>query len=516
MKSFKVTKRILAITLALVLTFTSAGVNSLTAWAAERTVDSELIVPFGIVSEFNAETGIGVVWGAAGYDLYTVTITSDNGYKKVYEDQTLGYKWYPDEYADGVYTVSIQGQSGEMISNPGIVTVTVGNPDASGTDPVTPGEDESGNQGSETPGEGETGNQGSETPAAEMPAYTVVGENLATSVEGKHEEWVEWSNADILEANGAVFITVTGYEGYECYQTRVEQAGLSLEAGSNYVISFDIVSSKDKIAMLRCDDLNNGYAMLFDDLRYTLKAGEKTTVTVFTGALGSSSENARVFAGFGMVENNDAFKVGDHTLKVENLKICKINENIPHSVYTKAAEKEIADSEAYNFKDGDTELYVGTDWAGAVASVSENGTVATVNVENFGWGGEWGMQYILKDLGLKDNTSYVVEFDITSTVNKNVFVKLNDEGDGFLHETLSLTAGETLRFSKEVDCGAFCAKPYLFFALGKMGGDGDLQGGTVTISGLKFKEVKNDAGTIEIPKGPEYDFNDNSGDFADP
>nr|MCR5311501.1 family 16 glycosylhydrolase [Lachnospiraceae bacterium] len=47
-------------------------------------------------------------------------------------------------------------------------------------------------------------------------------------------------------------------------------------------------------------------------------------------------------------------------------------------------------------------------------------------------------------------------------------------------------------------------------------GDGDLQGGTVTISGLKFKEVKNDAGTIEIPKGPEYDFNDNSGDFADP
>ena len=163
MKSFKVTKRILAVALALALTFTSAGVNSLTAMAAERTVDSELIVPFGIDGTYNPEQGIGVVWGAAGYELYTVTIASDTGFKKVYEDQTLSYHWYPDDYPAGNYTVSVQGVRDDSISNPGTFNVTIAAAD-DGQGSETPGEGETGNQGNETPGEGETGNQGTETP----------------------------------------------------------------------------------------------------------------------------------------------------------------------------------------------------------------------------------------------------------------------------------------------------------------------------------------------------------------
>ncbi|MBP1756933.1 MAG: lic16A, partial [Firmicutes bacterium] len=48
-----------------------------------------------------------------------------------------------------------------------------------------------------------------------------------------------------------------------------------------------------------------------------------------------------------------------------------------------------------------TELYVGSDWAGSNASVSAIGAKATITVNNFGIGGsEWGLQYMVKDLGL--------------------------------------------------------------------------------------------------------------------
>ncbi|MBR6307295.1 MAG: family 16 glycosylhydrolase [Lachnospiraceae bacterium] len=520
MKKFKATRRIHALLMALLLAFTSVGIKPLSAFADGKTIDGELTVPFGIVADYNSEQGIGVVWGAAGYDMYTVTISSETGYSKVYEDQNLGYHWYPDSYPGGTYTVSIQGQKDDVLSAAGTVTVSVAGaepvtpepePEPVDPEPVDPVEPEPVNPEPETPVEPEV----PETPA-EVYAYTTVGDNLAVSVEGKHEDWVEWSNADITEVGGAIFIEVTGYEGYEAYQTRVEQAGLTFETGKNYVIKYDIISSKDKTAMLRADDLNNNYDMLVTDLTYTLKAGDRTTVTAFTGKLEKSSTNARVFAGLGMVVNDDAYKAGDHSLRVDNFSIYEINEDVPHSIFTKAAAKDVADADAENFSSHDTELYVGTDWSGAVASVQEDATSATLTVDNFGWGNEWAIQYIIKDLALKNNTNYVCEFDITSTVGKKFFLKLDDVA-GFISEEVVLTAGETLHYSKEVDCGVFCAeKPYLFFAFGNFGGEGVAEGGTITITNLKFKEVKDDLGGIDVPKGPEYDFNDNSGDYADP
>ena len=118
MKKTKVTKRIFATLLALLLAFTSMGLSPLEAFADGKVIDSELTVPFGIVCDYNSEQGIGAVWGAAGYDLYTVTISADNGYLRVYEDQTLGYHWYPDNYAAGEYTISIQGQKDDVLSAP--------------------------------------------------------------------------------------------------------------------------------------------------------------------------------------------------------------------------------------------------------------------------------------------------------------------------------------------------------------------------------------------------------------
>ncbi len=177
-------------------------------------------------------------------------------------------------------------------------------------------------------------------------------------------------------------------------------------------------------------------------------------------------------------------------------------------------------AEAFNFEEAETEFYVGNDWSGSNATVKEEGTKVTIDAASFGWANnEWAIQYIIHNLGLKDNETYTIEFDITSTVDKNMFLKLDDTA-GFISETVSLYANEKRHYVKTVDCGSFSAKPYLFFALGQMSGEDANRSGVITIENLVITEgeVEDDGSGEAYKKGPEYDFTaDNSAtDYADP
>ena len=120
----------LAIAVAFALSLSTLGTASLPAYAAQTPVNADLGIPFGQVADYNAENGIGLVWGAAGYDQYTVTIScARNGYEKVYPDQTLGYHWYPDTYEDGEYLIEIQGQRDGELSGAATAKVAIGNPE---------------------------------------------------------------------------------------------------------------------------------------------------------------------------------------------------------------------------------------------------------------------------------------------------------------------------------------------------------------------------------------------------
>ncbi len=179
----------------------------------------------------------------------------------------------------------------------------------------------------------ETTEEPTEETDSKVPSYTKASENLATTFEALHEDWVEWSSADITsyDNNSAVF-DISGYEGYEAYQTRA-QALLKLEEGKNYVITYDITSSKDKKTMLHMEEPDNDYALVVDDYRYELSANTRATVTLFTGKLSRTVDSARVFAGLGMVENNDAFKVGDHSVTIQDFAVYEIEEDIAYAGY---------------------------------------------------------------------------------------------------------------------------------------------------------------------------------------
>lgn len=146
-----------------------------------------------------------------------------------------------------------------------------------------------------------------------------------------------------------------------------------------------------------------------------------------------------------------------------------------------------------DLKQSTTELYVGSDWAGSNATISASEQKAVLTVDNFGNGGsnEWGIQYMLKNLGLKSNTKYQVEFDITSTVDKAVFIKLDGKDAGLIGEMINLKGNTTFHYSKESVAGTPSDDTqHLFFALGRTGSEaGDLKG-TITIENVKVEEIK--------------------------
>nr|MCR5155947.1 glycoside hydrolase family 16 protein [Butyrivibrio sp.] len=175
---------------------------------------------------------------------------------------------------------------------------------------------------------------------------------------------------------------------------------------------------------------------------------------------------------------------------------------------------------AISFEDAQTELYVGSDWAGVNAEVKETGTKAELNAASYGWNGEWGLQYMVKSLGLKAGETYTLSVDMTSSIDKKAMIKLDDSGA--IVDTIDLKAGELYEYSKEVTVDQV-ANDTLYFALGQMQGETANLSGKLTIENLRIQDSNGNylvltGGSAQGEKGPEYDWkNKNSEfDYADP
>ncbi|SHO50871.1 family 16 glycosylhydrolase [Anaerocolumna xylanovorans] len=166
----------------------------------------------------------------------------------------------------------------------------------------------------------------------------------------------------------------------------------------------------------------------------------------------------------------------------------------------KSVEAAVTTGDYIDLQNTATELWVGGDngWGGSHAAVSENGTKATIDISNFGVGeNEWTLQYMVKDLGLKSSTKYQVEFDITSTIDKEVFIKLDDTG--LIEDSINLTEGTKYHYSKESAAGTLSAdKQFLYFALGRKGSEANDLNGTVTIENVKVEEVNDTETAADI------------------
>jgi beta-glucanase (GH16 family)/Fe-S cluster assembly iron-binding protein IscA len=241
-----------------------------------------------------------------------------------------------------------------------------------------------------------------------------------------------------------------------------------LKSDTRYLVEFDITSSIDKDIFIKLDD-EGKYINKF----IHLKAGEKYQFKEVNGPGATSSAKPYLF--FALGRNGSEANDLNGIVTIENVRI-----------------SEVTAGNYIDLGNQETELFVGGDkgWGGSHATKSESGTKATIDVSNFGVGEmEWTLQYIVKDMVLKSDTRYLAEFDITSSIDKDIFIKLDDEGK-YINKFIHLKAGEKYQFSEVSGPGATSpAKPYLFFALGRNGSEANDLNGIVTIENVKVSAI---------------------------
>ncbi len=284
------------------------------------------------------------------------------------------------------------------------------------------------------------------------------------------------SSASVNESGTKATVTVNnfGHGGSNEWGIQYMVKDLGLKSGTKYQVEFDITSTIDKEVFIKLDDSG----LLAEPIN--LAAGATYHYSKEAEAGNPSADKQFLYFAFGRKGSEASDQNG--TVTIENVRV-----------------KEVAAVNYIDLEQKSTELYQGDSWSGSSASVNESGTKATVTVNNFGHGGsnEWGIQYMVKDLGLKSNTEYLVEFDITSTIDKEVFLKLDDTG--LLAEPISLTAGVTYHYSKETPPGTPSAdKQILFFALGRTGGEANDLNGTVTIENVRVEPIDGAETAVDI------------------
>lgn len=284
------------------------------------------------------------------------------------------------------------------------------------------------------------------------------------------------SSASVNESGTKATVTVNnfGHGGSNEWGIQYMVKDLGLKSGTKYQVEFDITSTIDKEVFIKLDDSG----LLAEPIN--LAAGATYHYSKEAEAGNPSADKQFLYFAFGRKGSEASDQNG--TVTIENVRV-----------------KEVAAVNYIDLEQKSTELYQGDSWSGSSASINESGTKATVTVNNFGHGGsnEWGIQYMVKDLGLKSNTEYLVEFDITSTIDKEVFLKLDDTG--LLAEPISLTAGVTYHYSKETPPGTPSAdKQILFFALGRTGGEANDLNGTVTIENVRVEPIDGAETAVDI------------------
>ncbi len=368
--------------------------------------------------------------------------------------------------------------------------------------------------------EDETGS-GSETGTGENENENTSGDNTGNYdginelTKGVWDFWTGEGGAGSIETeeNGdaVVYVTAEGSQNYAVQYTQM----LTLTEGKNYRLTGDFYCDDDAVVFINVQE-SLGWSSILNESPYKLeiKGGETTHLDITTNAASANFvTNGKLALMFGNGTGN-----AGKSIKVSNMSLVETDgtpsegeEETPST-----GDTDVFTDGFVDFEKADTELYVGSDWAGADATVKEEGTKATFDVKSFGWNGEWGMQYIVKNAGFKNYTGYTISFDMTSSVDKTFFLKVDDAA-GFIAEPVTLEAGKTLHYEMTIDGGAFSAKPYIFFALGQMNPEEANRSGEVVLENLSVKEAEQEAPTES--KGNEYDFNNPDNDlynYADP
>ncbi|MBO9597880.1 MAG: carbohydrate binding domain-containing protein, partial [Cohnella sp.] len=235
------------------------------------------------------------------------------------------------------------------------------------------------------------------------------------------------ANASLAVTGGELNVDWASYDGFEIWGTQLTQNGLQLDAGKTYRLSFQIKSTIDKTIKLsveRGTDYNVQY-LPAEDIPLTGGDGFVTVAKDFT--IGAAAEpDGKVVLQMG---GNHA---SAHTITIDNVTLIEVAPPPPSG---RALQNGTFDTDTAGWM-----LYK-SDGSNAVTSV-DGGKLKIDFPDYDGWF-QYSTQVYQEQLMLETDTTYVVSFEASSSIDKPISVEIA-RGGGGAHQaakTFGLTSG---------------------------------------------------------------------------
>ncbi len=261
---------------------------------------------------------------------------------------------------------------------------------------------------------------------------------------------------------------------------QISQTDVAFEANKAYKLSFTVTSDGAKGMKVKLD----GYEAYLD-YDVAVEAGTNT-YTVDIPANTAAYTTKFLFA-MGWMAGDDS--AASPTVTISNVSIVESTGAVepPAKTIYEVGDDVLADN-AFAELGTTWETYVGTDWSGAQATFTQGASgEAVIDITNVGWSGEWGIQFVQKNINLAEAGEYLMSFKTHSTGNKQIKVFLQSGGD-LIGQTLQLEAGKTQDWafvSTEVSANTVAE---LFFALSQCSAADEAT--TLTITDISICPIK--------------------------
>lgn len=302
--------------------------------------------------------------------------------------------------------------------------------------------------------------------------------------------------------------------GKDPWDVELKQAGIQVEEGECYQLTYDIESSVDRKVVEKVQEDGGAYELRWGEDDVYLKAGEKRHVEKIFKS--KATDGKAVFAidmgGSNMLVANGT----QHTIKISNVSLKKIHE----TEVSKPEENPFGNPEdiAPEGVDFDHEMIEAEKWtttcsggesvkASAAATPSEDGKSITFAIDKVG-DSSYGVEYVNKHIRMDKDGQYKVTFKIKSSIDRVIEAKFQHDGavDGqwggaTWSKKVSLKAGEETTVTKYIKFAGETESSQLFaIDMGKFDGTEDITHSIIIsdVSIMKAGEPSEEESEVDI------------------
>ncbi len=270
-------------------------------------------------------------------------------------------------------------------------------------------------------------------------------------------------------------INFSAYAGWEKWSTQVYQNIIELENGKTYELSFDASSTLDRDILLEMTGLEKQVVSLTGTMtQYSYK---------FTAASDTSEGKLNFLLG---TDNLDGADFTPHSIYLDNISIVEAEPEVDPNVDLSIVSNGYFETDTTGWK-----LYTNDGSDGSIGAT--NGSLE-VNFANYAGWEKWSTQVYQENIALEAGKSYELTFDMSSTVDRPIWLELNN----LVQQELTVT-GSKKTFSYKFTASSSITDGKLNFLLGTANVDGaDFVAHSVFIDNIEINELIVENGYLDV------------------